>query len=179
VPLGEGRVVRRVARHRKAVVAPVDLDGVLHRALDESLFKQLGLFRRGPAGQFITAAEAFNSPRDEGRVTKVLLHLQHVFEKLPKATPVQTGKPVFNQATGRSQGLERSIGLAMRYDTIKLSETVQRGLRTDPLPARPRGRHASDDILRRVFGERLNTLFPERVLPGLGGPAARPRAAVL
>lgn len=59
---------------------------------------------------FITAAEAFNSPRDEGRVTKVLLHRQHAFELLLKAAPVQSGKPVFDQATGCSIGFERCNG---------------------------------------------------------------------
>ncbi len=53
----------------------------------------------------------------------MLLHLQHAFEMLLKAVLVQTGKPVFDQATGRSVGFERCIGLAVSDDTVKLPET--------------------------------------------------------
>lgn len=34
--------------------------------------------------------EAFNSPHEAGRATRVLLHLQHAFEMLLKAALVQT-----------------------------------------------------------------------------------------
>jgi hypothetical protein len=41
---------------------------------------------------------AFNSPQDDGRVTAVLLHLQHTFEMLLKAALVQDRAPrVFNE----------------------------------------------------------------------------------
>ncbi|MFG3198014.1 hypothetical protein ACGFYT_17935 [Streptomyces sp. NPDC048208] len=49
----------------------------------------------------VAAAEAFNSPHDRGRETKVLLHLQHSFEMLPKASLVQKGIRVFDPAQGR------------------------------------------------------------------------------
>jgi hypothetical protein len=82
------------------------------------LRQQARVPKRKALTSFITAAEAFNSPRDDGRVTKVLLHLQHAFEMLLKAALVQAGKPVFDEATGRSIGFERCIGLAMSDDTI-------------------------------------------------------------
>jgi hypothetical protein len=85
------------------------------------LRQQARVLKRKALTSFITAAEAFNSPRDDGRVTKVLLHLQHSFEMLLKAALVQTRKPVF-EASGRSITLERCIGLAMSDDTINLSE---------------------------------------------------------
>ena len=139
------------------------------------------VLKRKALTSFITAAEAFNSPRDDGRVTKVLLHLQHAFEMLLKAALVQAGKPVFDQATGRSIGFERCIGLAMSDDTIKLFEDDAGTLRAIDamrddeqhwfnevseqilyLHVRA-GVTLLDDILQRFFGERLNTLFPERV----------------
>ena len=52
------------------------------------LRQQARVLKRKALTSFITAAEAFNSPRDDGRVTKVLLHLQHAFEMLLKATLV-------------------------------------------------------------------------------------------
>jgi len=137
---------------------------------------------------FIAAAEAFNSLRDDGRVTKVLLHLQHSFEMLLKAALVQAGKPVFDQSTGRSVGFERCIGLAMSDDTIKLAEADAGTLRAiDAIRDEEQhwfgvvseqllylhvraGVTLFDDILQRVFGERLNTLFPERVLPVSADP---------
>ena len=147
------------------------------------LRQQTRVLKRKALTSFITAAEAFNSPRDDGRVTKVLLHLQHAFEMLLKAALVQAGKPVFDQATGRSVGFERCVGLAMSDDTIKLSETDAGTLRAIDamrddeqhwfsevseqilyLHVRA-GVTLFDDILQRVFGERLNSLFPERVLP--------------
>jgi hypothetical protein len=152
------------------------------------LKQQARVLKRKALTSFITAAEAFNSPRDDGRVTKVLLHLQHAFEMLLKAALVQTGKPVFDQATGRSVGFERCIGLAMSDDTIKLTDADAGTLRAIDamrddeqhwfsevseqilyLHVRA-GVTLFDDILQRVFGERLNTLFPERVLPVSADP---------
>lgn len=147
------------------------------------LRQQARVLKRKALTSFITAAEAFNSPRDDGRVTKVLLHLQHAFEMLLKAALVQTRKPVFDQATGRSIGFERCIGLAMSDGMIKLYETDAGTLRAIDamrddeqhwfnevseqilyLHVRA-GVTLFDDILQRVFGERLSTLFPGRVLP--------------
>jgi len=152
------------------------------------LRQQARVRKRKALTSFITAAEAFNSPRDDGRVTKVLLHLQHAFEMLLKAALVQAGKPVFDEATGRSVGFERCIGLAMSDDTIKLSETDAGTLRAIDamrddeqhwfnevseqilyLHVRA-GVTLFDDILQRVFGERLNSLFPARVLPVSADP---------
>jgi hypothetical protein len=144
---------------------------------------------KGKAVQsFISAAEAFNSPRDGGRVTGVLLHLQHAFEMLLKAALVQAGKSVFDQGTGRSIGFERCIGLAMSDTKIKLSEADAGTLRAIDamrddeqhwfnevseqilyLHVRA-GVTLFDDLLQRVFGERLNALFPERVLPVSADP---------
>ena len=137
---------------------------------------------------FIASAEAFNSLRDDARVTKVLLHMQHSFEMLLKAALVQAGKSVFDQATGRSVGFERCIGLAMADATIKLAEPDAGTLRAIDamrddeqhwfnvvseqllyLHVRA-GVTLFDDLLQRVFGERLVGLFPERVLPVSADP---------
>jgi hypothetical protein len=53
------------------------------------LRQQTRVLKHKALTSFITAAEAFNSPRDDGRVTKVLLHLQHSFEMLLKVTLVK------------------------------------------------------------------------------------------
>jgi hypothetical protein len=70
----------------------------------------------------VSATEAFNSPRDDGRVTRVLLHLQHAFEMLLKAGLIQADVSVFDRRTGRSIGFEKCVSLAMADGTVKLSE---------------------------------------------------------
>ena len=152
------------------------------------LRQQARVLKQKALTSFITAAEAFNSPRDDGRVTKVLLHLQHSFEMLLKAALVQARKPVFDETTGRSIGFERCTGLAMSDGTIKLSEADAGTLRAiDAM--RDDEQHwfnevseqilylhvraavtLFDDILQRVFGERLSTVLPERVLPVSADP---------
>jgi hypothetical protein len=49
-----------------------------------------------------SAMTSFNSPDDDGRVTRVVLHLQHAFEMLLKAALVQDRLVVFDKKMGRS-----------------------------------------------------------------------------
>ncbi len=131
----------------------------------------------------VTATEAFNSPRDDGRVTRVLLHLQHAFEMLLKASLIQVGVPVFDRKTGRSIGFEKCVSLAMTDGTIKLSEADAGTLRAidamrddeqhwfNEVPEQLLYLHARaavtlfDDVLQRAFGEHLAGYLPSRVLP--------------
>ncbi|WP_410582514.1 DUF3644 domain-containing protein [Amycolatopsis sp. lyj-108] len=135
-------------------------------------------------GSLTCAVEAFNSPHDTGRVTRVLLHLQHAFEMLLKAALVQTGeKNVFDRETGRSIGFEKCVRLAAGNDIIKLEDTDAGTLRAidamrddeqhwfNIVPEQLLYLHARaavtlfDDVLQRVFAERLATHLPTRVLP--------------
>lgn len=147
--------------------------------------KQESRVLRGKAVASLTCAvEAFNSPHDTGRVTRVLLQLQHAFEMLLKAALVQTGeKNVFDRETGRSIGFEKCVRLATGNDTIKLEDTDAGTLRAIDamrddeqhwfnlvseqilyLHTRA-GVTLFDDVLQRVFAERLATHLPMRVLP--------------
>jgi HEPN domain-containing protein len=127
------------------------------------------------------AAQAFNSLEDSGRVTTVLLHSQHAFEMLLKATLVERGQRVFDPQSGRSIGFSRALNLARQE--LRLSEEVAGTLRA--LNAmRDDEQHylgGSDeallylhlragvtifeDVLRDVFGESLADILPTRVLP--------------
>lgn len=147
--------------------------------------KQESRVLKGKALASLTCAvEAFNSPHDTGRVTRVLLHLQHAFEMLLKAALVQTGeKNVFDRETGRSIGFEKCVRLAAGNDTIKLEDTDAGTLRTidamrddeqhwfNVVPEQLLYLHARagvtlfDDLLQRVFAEHLATHLPMRVLP--------------
>lgn len=147
--------------------------------------KQESRVLKGKAVDSLTCAvEAFNSPHNTGRVTRVLLHLQHAFEMLLKAALVQTGeKNVFDRETGRSIGFEKCIRLSTGNDTIKLENTDAGTLRAIDamrddeqhwfnavseqllyLHARA-GVTLFDDLLQRVFTEQLSTHLPARVLP--------------
>jgi len=57
------------------------------------------VLKRKAVSSMRAAMAAFNSPLDDGRVTAVLLHLQHTFEMLMKAALVQQRTPgVFDKA---------------------------------------------------------------------------------
>lgn len=147
--------------------------------------KQQSRVLKGKAVASLTCAvEAFNSPHDTGRVTRVLLHLQHAFEMLLKAALVQTGeKNVLDRVTGRSIGFDKCVRLAMGNNIIKLEDADAGTLRAIDamrddeqhwynvvseqilyLHARA-GVTLFDDVLQRVFADRLATYLPTRVLP--------------
>lgn len=152
------------------------------------LRQEARVLKQKALASLITAAEAFNSPRDECRVTRVLLHLQHSFEMLVKAALVQARVPVFDRATGRSLGFESCIRLATSNSVIRLSGPDAGTLRAidamrddeqhwfSEVPEQLLYLHVRagvtlfDDILQRVFGERLSAVLPARVLPVTADP---------
>ncbi len=153
-----------------------------------ALKQQARVLKRKALTSLITAAETFNSLRDDGRVTTVLLHVQHSFEMLLKAALVQAGRPVFDQSTGRSIGFEGCIRLAMNDASVRLTEADAGTLRAIDamrddeqhwfsevseqllyLHVRA-GITLFDDLLERAFGERLALLLPARVLPVSADP---------
>lgn len=126
---------------------------------------------------------AFNSPHDDGRVTDVLLRLQHSFEMLLKASLVQGGRSVFNKNSGQSIGFETAVRQCQQLAGLKITDEEAGTLRAiDAM--RDDEQHwltdvdegllylhsrASvtlfDDVLHKVFGERLADHLPLRVLP--------------
>lgn len=141
------------------------------------------VLKRKALASLTWAVEGFNSHHDGGRVTRVLLHLQHAFEMLLKAALVQVGERVFDQKTGRSIGFERCLGLAAANAEIKLGDEEAGTLRAidamrddeqhwfNQVPEQLLYLHARagvtlfDDLLQRVFGEHLTAHLPTRVLP--------------
>jgi hypothetical protein len=136
----------------------------------------------------VTAMEAFNLSRDDGRATRVLLHLQHAFEMLLKAALVQAGVSVFDRKTGRSIGFDKCVNLALADSTIKLGDADAGTLRAidamrddeqhwfNEVPEQLLYLHARagvtlfDEVLQRAFGERLASHLPVRVLPVSAAP---------
>jgi hypothetical protein len=126
---------------------------------------------------------AFNSMNEDGRATSVLLPLQHSFEMLLKAALNQVQVKVFDPKTGRSLGFEAVVKQAQQNATIKLSNEEAGTLRAiDAL--RDDEQHwynevdegilflhvraavtLFDDVIFRVFEERLADHLPRRILP--------------
>lgn len=129
-----------------------------------------------------SAMTAFNSLDEDGRATRVLLHLQHAFEMLLKAALVQDKQAVFDKTTGRSIGFDKCVNLG-QPKPIGLSLEEQGTLRTiDAMRDEEQhwytvldegllylytraGVTLFDDLLHRVFGDRLANHLPSRVLP--------------
>lgn len=129
-----------------------------------------------------SAMVAFNGLDEDGRATRVLLHLQHAFEMLLKAALVQDRQFVFDKKTGKSIGFDKCVNLG-QPKPIALSQDEKGTLRTiDALRDEEQHGYAVvdeglpylytraavtlfDDLLHRVFGERLADHMPLRVLP--------------
>lgn len=147
------------------------------------LKKDARVLKRKAVSSMRSAMAAFNSPHDDGRVTAVLLHLQHAFEMLLKAALVQGSVAVFDKKTGRSVGFEAAVRQCQQLVGLKLADEDAGTLRAIDamrddeqhwltevdegllyLHARA-GVTLFDDILVKVFAERLADHLPLRVLP--------------
>lgn len=134
------------------------------------------------------SARAFNDFDDDGRVTTVLLHLQHAFEMLLKAGLVEKRVRVLDKAKGRSIGFDKCVRLGSEH--LRLSEDQCGLLRTIDAFRDDEQHYFGDlsegllythvrasftlfaDLLNDVFGEKLADRFPSRVLPISTDPPA-------
>lgn len=132
-------------------------------------------------GSLRTAMTAFNSFDDDGRVTMVLMHLQHACEMLLKAVLSQCKAAVFDKETGRSIGFERCLGLCQAHHGLTKDEAgIMRAIDAQ----RDAAQHwfvfvtedllylqtralitAFDAYLQRMLGTDLRSQIPPRVLP--------------
>jgi hypothetical protein len=128
-----------------------------------------------------TAMSAFNSYDDEGRVTVVLMNLQHACEMLLKAVLSQRKGKVFDKETGKSIGFERCLGFCVAHYQLTTDEAgIMRAI--DAL--RDAAQHwyvfvsedllylqtralitAYDAYLQRMLEIDLRSHIPPRVLP--------------
>jgi hypothetical protein len=124
---------------------------------------------------------AFNSFNEDGRVTAVLLHLQHTCEMLLKAMLIQKRVSVFDKEISKAIGFDRCLGLAQAHCGIT---TAEAGVMRAVDAMRNSEQHwilvvdenllymhvralvtVIDDVLERVFKEKLAVHLPVRVLP--------------
>lgn len=142
--------------------------------------KALASLRRG--------LTAFNSFDEDGRVTAVLLHLQHACEMLLKAMLVQKRISVFDKEISKAIGFDRCLGLAQAQCGITNAEA---GVMRAVDAMRNSEQHwilvvdenllymhvralvtVIDDVLERLFEARLAEHLPVRVLPVSTTPMA-------
>ena len=151
---------------------------------DTMKLRQSARILKGKAVASVRASViAFNGLDEDARVTNVLLRMQHAFEMLLKAALNQGGASVFDKKTGKSIGLEKAINLAQGDRKIKLGADEAGLIRTiDAMRDEEQhwysvvdeailymhvraGVTLFDDLLLRVFEERLGNHIPRRVLP--------------
>lgn len=128
-----------------------------------------------------TGMTAFNSYDDEGRVTSVLMHMQHSCEMLLKAVLCQNKVKVFDKATGKSIGFDRCVRICMSHHGLNAHEA---GIMRTVDSLRNAAQHwyvfVSEDILylntralitaydaylKRALDADLHSHIPPRVLP--------------
>ena len=127
------------------------------------------------------AVTSFNACDDDGRVTCVLLHMQHAAEMLLKAILVQRQVRVFDPNKQTSIGFEKCVNLATQHATLTQEEA---GLLRTVDALRDAEQHwliivpedvlylharsfvtTFDDLLKRTLGDALAEYLPARVLP--------------
>jgi hypothetical protein len=130
-----------------------------------------------------SAVTAFNGLENDGRLTSVLLNLQHAFEMLAKAILESKRVKVFDKRSQKSISLETAARLCQQTEGVKLSDEEAGTIRAiDALRDAEQhwylvveesllylyiraGVTLFDDLLKRVFDEHLADHFPTRVLP--------------
>ena len=127
------------------------------------------------------AVRAYNDLDDDGRVTTVLLHLQHAFEMLLKAGLDQRRVAVMDPATGYSAGIDKCINLSREHLGLTAAEAgtiraidamrdheqhwfaeVDEGILYNHMVA---GVSLFQQLLKQVFDEDLRDHLPARVVP--------------
>jgi len=133
-------------------------------------------------------ARAFNDLDDDGRITTVLLHLQHAFEMLMKAALVEKNVRVFDKTKGRSVGFDKCVRLGAEH--LRLTEEQSGLLRTIDALRDDEQHYFGElnegllylhvrasvtlfaELLDKHFKEKLADHLPNRVLPISTDPPA-------
>ena len=143
--------------------------------------REAGLLKTRALASLRSAATVFNGMHDDGRTCQVLRDLQHSFEMLLKAALIQKRVSVFDKKVGIAIGFEKCVNFACEHlqltpdqaGTLRAIDAL-RDEEQHWMGALPEGLlylHVRagftlfDDILQRVFHERLSDHLPHRVLP--------------
>lgn len=94
------------------------------------------------------AMTSFNSYDEDGRVTSVLLHLQHAVEMLLKAVLCQRKAKVFDKETGKSMGFEKCLRLCQANHGQRWCRFLRQEHKVD----RPMERTIQHEDTQTVYG---------------------------
>lgn len=146
--------------------------------------KEVRLLRDKAVDSLVLAVEIFNRPSDRGRPDAVLISLDHAFEMLLKAGIVHRGGKIREPRAKQTIGFDACVRRALSDGTVRFL-TEEQALVLQTINAlRDAAQHylleiseqqlylhaqagvtLFDDLLRELFGERLGSFLPERVLP--------------
>ncbi len=146
--------------------------------------REVRLLRAKAIDSLILAVEHFNRPWDRGRVSSVLVLLDHSFEMLLKACILHRGGRIREPRAKQTIGFDACVRKAVSDASVKflseeqaLSLQAINGLRDAAqhhlldVPEQQLYLHTQvgvtlfRDILKGVFGEELGAHLPDRVLP--------------
>lgn len=132
----------------------------------------------------VSCIEHFNRPSDRGRITNVLIMLDHAFEMLMKAAILHHGGTIREPRKRETIGFDKCIRKGLSEDKVKFLSDEQaltlqaiNGLRDAAhhhlidISEQQLYLHAQAgitlfrDLLSQVFSEPLSKYLPERVLP--------------
>jgi hypothetical protein len=139
-------------------------------------------FKKRAVNSLVLSIELFNRPHDQGRSESVLILLHHAFEMLLKAIIKDNTGTVHTKGEKYSFGFDRCLEVAQ--NEIKMISADERATLSILDALRDTAIHfyqevsedllyvqaqaavtLFDDLLNRVFKERLADCIPERVLP--------------
>ena len=96
-------------------------------------------------------ARAFNDFDDDGRVSTVLLHLQHSFEMLLKASLIEKTVRVFDKRKGRSIGFDKTVNVSQSRTMVEAGKKAGATIVYVEIPG---GSHG--DVAAPQFGPMLD-----------------------
>lgn len=146
-----------------------------------ALRRQSALLKAKAVASLRRGVQAFNDQQEDGRQSAVLLHFQHAFEMLLKAGLEQRRQRVFEAKVEKAITFEKCVNLGREHlglaeadaGTLRMLASL-RDAEQHWLVAVSEGMlylccragtTLFDDLLQRVFGDRLEHHLPHRVLP--------------
>jgi hypothetical protein len=155
--------------------------------------REVRLLHANALDSLILSIEHFNRPWDRGRVSSVLILLDHAFEQLLKAAILHRKGKIRRPRERQTLGFDECVRKALTDGSVKFLTEEQalvlqeiNGLRdaayhhlvgiSEPVLyiQTQAGVTLFRDLLRDVFGEELAACLPERVLPLSTTPALDP-----
>lgn len=154
--------------------------------------REVRLLKQKAIDGLLLAIEHFNRPSDRGRAQAVLIFADHAFEMLLKASILHRGGHIRERRASQTLGFDACVRKALSDGTVKFLTNEQaltlqavNGLRDAAqhhlldIPEQQLYLHIQSavtlfsDLVKNVFGEKLATHLPERVLPVSTNPPTR------